>query len=147
MAPFAGYPVSNLGIAPLMSDPSGISASTDDGGSSPEEMVARWKELGGWPLTLSIRAFNRFDFRTYEGGTANHAAADAQALADVFAEVAAHVPGDAPYPLLVRMQILRVGQEARGAAPFLSHECIAETADDLRAALISAGERARERFV
>jgi hypothetical protein len=122
---------------------SGEMSGHEDGGCSPEEMVARWKELGGWPLTLSFRAFNRYDFTTYSGGATNHPIADANELAGLFARLAATVPDDAPYPLLVRLRILRAGHDA----PFLSHECTAESADALRLALLGASERAAQRFV
>ena len=114
-----------------------------ESGCAPEDMVARSKELGAWPLTLSIRAFNRYDFTAFPGAAANHAVANAKELADLLTEMASRVPADAPFPLLVRLQVVPAGHDA----PLLSHECVAESADELRAVLHDASLRAGERFV
>jgi hypothetical protein len=120
------------------------SLSIVDGGASHEEMAELWSQEGGWPLMLAIRAFNHYDFRTFPGGVANHEVDSARELVDRLIELGSERP-DAPYPLMFRLELRRVGEDARDCV-FLSELCMIESLSELRTAYARATDRAARRF-
>jgi hypothetical protein len=115
-----------------------------DGGASAEDMALLWEREGSWPLTLSVRAFNQYDFETFPGGVANHRVEDRDDLVHTLIELGSARP-DAPFPLLFRLQVVRVGERAPDVV-FLSETCGVESLSELRAAYARVTRSAADRF-